>query len=164
MRSATVLHIRVRLARRGRNAQHPYLHCSHCSAVIAHWNRSVPEKAIGLKTKRAASLPRQIPSFRNACSAGPSPTFARPAAPGPFPTSPRNSEKSPLRKCNPQHLRENIGTTHRLSCKWTAFSIAIHMLSTIIEVRNIMQSVLCAIFCETQPQKRTHIRRIFSVA
>jgi hypothetical protein len=38
------------------------------------------------------------------------------------------------------------------------------MLSTIAAARNIMQSVLCAIFCETQPQKRAHIRRIFSVA
>jgi hypothetical protein len=38
------------------------------------------------------------------------------------------------------------------------------MLSTIAAGRNFIQSVLCAIFCETQPQKRAHIRRIFSVA
>jgi hypothetical protein len=38
------------------------------------------------------------------------------------------------------------------------------MLSTIAAARKIMQSGLCAIFCGTQPQKRSHIRRIFSVA
>jgi len=55
-------------------------------------------------------------------------------------------------------------TAHRASCKRTAFSNAIHMLSTIAAARNIMQNVLCALFCETQPQKRAHIRHIFSVA
>jgi hypothetical protein len=38
------------------------------------------------------------------------------------------------------------------------------MLSTIDALRKIMQSVLCAILCETQPQKHAQIRRIFSVA
>jgi hypothetical protein len=38
------------------------------------------------------------------------------------------------------------------------------MLSTIAAARNIMQNVLCALFCETQPQKRAQIRHIFSVA
>jgi hypothetical protein len=55
-------------------------------------------------------------------------------------------------------------TAHRASCKRTAFSNAIHMLSTIAAARNIMQNVLCALFCETQPQKRAQIRHIFSVA
>jgi hypothetical protein len=53
---------------------------------------------------------------------------------------------------------------HRASCKRTAFSIAIHMLSTIGAARNVMQSVPCALLCETQPQKHAQIRRIFSVA
>jgi hypothetical protein len=53
---------------------------------------------------------------------------------------------------------------HRASCKRTAFSIAIHMLSTIGAARNIMQNVVGALFCETQPQKHAQIRRIFSVA
>jgi hypothetical protein len=69
-----------------------------------------------------------------------------------------------LRKCNALHLRENTMTAHRASCKRTAFSIAIHMLSTIAAARNIMQNVLCALSCETQPQKHAQIRRIFSVA
>jgi hypothetical protein len=53
---------------------------------------------------------------------------------------------------------------HRASCKRTTFSTAIHMLSTIATPWNLMQSVLCAVFCETQPQKCAWIRRIFSVA
>jgi hypothetical protein len=80
------------------------------------------------------------------------------------PSPPVAAEKSLLRKCNPLHLRENTMTAHRASCKRTAFSIAIHMLSTIAVARNIMQNVLCALFCETQPQKHAQIRRIFSVA
>jgi hypothetical protein len=55
-------------------------------------------------------------------------------------------------------------TAHRASCKRTAFSIAIHMLSTIAAAWNITQNVLCALFFETQPQKHAQIRRIFSVA
>jgi hypothetical protein len=164
MRTATVLHIRVRLARRGRNAQHPYLHCSHCSAVIAHWNRSVPEKAIGLKPSALHHSPAKFTQLSQ-CGPGALPRSSQHLqhrAPPPSPS--RNSDKSPLRKCNLQHLRENPATTHRVSCKWTGFSIAIHMVSTIIHVRNIMQSALCAILCETQSQKRAHIRRIFSVA
>jgi len=38
------------------------------------------------------------------------------------------------------------------------------MLSTIGRARNLMQGAICAIFCETQPQKRAQLRRIFSVA
>jgi hypothetical protein len=53
---------------------------------------------------------------------------------------------------------------HRASCKGTAFSIAIHMVSTIAVARNLMQSGICSIFGETQQQKRAQIRRIFSVA
>jgi hypothetical protein len=74
------------------------------------------------------------------------------------------SQESPLRKCNPKHLPENIVATHRTSCKRTSFSIAIHMVSTIGGARNIRQGRICAISCETQPQKRAQIRRIFSVA
>jgi hypothetical protein len=55
-------------------------------------------------------------------------------------------------------------TAHRASCKRTAFSIAIHMLSTIAAARNITQNVLCALFFKTQPQKHAQIRRFFSVA
>jgi hypothetical protein len=69
-----------------------------------------------------------------------------------------------LRKCNPEHLPENIVAAHRASCKRTSFSIAIHMVSTIGGALNIMQGGICAISCETQPQKRAQIRRIFSVA
>jgi hypothetical protein len=38
------------------------------------------------------------------------------------------------------------------------------MVSTISGARNTMQGGICAISCETQPQKRTQIRRFFSVA
>jgi hypothetical protein len=74
------------------------------------------------------------------------------------------SQESPLRKCNPKHLPENIVAAHRTSCKQTSFSNAIHMVSTISGVRNVMQGGICAISCETQPQKCAQIRRIFSVA
>jgi hypothetical protein len=74
------------------------------------------------------------------------------------------SQESPLRKCNPKHLPENIVAAHRTSCKRTSFSIAIHMVSTIGGARNTMQGGICADSCETQPQKRTQIRRFFSVA
>jgi hypothetical protein len=144
-------HSEVRLARRGRNAQHPCLRRSHRSVAVPHRNRSVPQKANHL-VEAHCTLPRQpAPTVRNACSTGPSPT-------------PLAAEKSLLRKCNALHLRENTMTAHRASCKRTAFSIAIHMLSTIAAARNIMQNVLCALFCETQPQKHAQIRRIFSVA
>jgi hypothetical protein len=53
---------------------------------------------------------------------------------------------------------------HRASCKRTSFSIAIHMLSTIAAMRKIMQSVVCAVCCQTQREKRVQIRRIFPVA
>jgi hypothetical protein len=53
---------------------------------------------------------------------------------------------------------------HRAPCKRTTFSTAIHMLSTIAAMRNVMQSLVCAISCETQSQKHAHIRRLFSVA
>jgi hypothetical protein len=73
-------------------------------------------------------------------------------------------QESPLRKCKPEHLPENIVAAHRTSCKRTSFSIAIHMLSTIGGARNTMQDGICAVPGETQPQKRAQIRRIFSVA
>jgi hypothetical protein len=53
---------------------------------------------------------------------------------------------------------------HRASCKRTAFSIAIHMVSTIAALRKIMQSVVFAVCCQTQWEKRVQIRRIFPVA
>ena len=154
--SPLLSHSEVRLARRGRNAQHPCLRCSHRSVAVPHRNRSVPQKANHLIEVRC-TLPRQ--HTRAARST------ATPAASGPSPSPPPlAAEKSLLRKCNPLHLRENTMTAHRASCKRTAFSIAIHMLSTIAVARNIMQNVLCALFCETQPQKHAQIRRIFSVA
>jgi hypothetical protein len=73
-------------------------------------------------------------------------------------------QESPLRKCNPKHLPQNIVAAHRASCKRTSFTIAIHMVSTISGARNVMQGGICAIPRETQPQKRAQIRRIFSVA
>jgi hypothetical protein len=74
------------------------------------------------------------------------------------------SQNFPLRKCNPEHLPQNIVAAHRTSCKRTSFTIAIHMVSTISGARNTMQGGICAIPCETQSQKRAQIRRIFSVA
>ena len=41
------------------------------------------------------------------------------------------AQKSLFRKCNPVHLPEKATPTHRVSCKRTSFSIAIHMVSTI---------------------------------
>jgi hypothetical protein len=38
------------------------------------------------------------------------------------------------------------------------------MLSTIAALRKIMQSVVCAVCCQTQQEKRVQIRRIFPVA
>jgi hypothetical protein len=77
-----------RLARRGCHAQHYCLARSHSSAAVSHRNRSAPQEAIRLS---AASLPRQIHVwFRD--SRLPAPRLA--------------PQKSPFRKCNPQHLLE----------------------------------------------------------
>ena len=149
-------HSEVRLARRGRNAQHPCLRRSHRSVAVPHRNRSVPQKANHLIEVRCTLPHQHSRAARNTRNA---------SAPGSSPNPPAlAAEKCLLRKCNPLHLRENTMTAHRASCKRTAFSIAIHMLSTIAATRNLMQNVLCALFCETQPQKHAQIRRIFSVA
>jgi hypothetical protein len=42
--------------------------------------------------------------------------------------------------------------------------MTIHMLSTIQTGQKRTPGALCAIFCETQLEKRAHIRRLFSVA
>jgi hypothetical protein len=42
--------------------------------------------------------------------------------------------------------------------------MTIHMLSTIQTGQKRTPGVLYAIFCETQLEKRLHIRRLFSVA
>lgn len=114
---------------------------------MSHRNRSVPQKAICL----------------SALHHSPAKLYATPAAAGFLPTR-YAPQESPFRKYNPQHLIENAMPAHRVSCKRTSFSIAIHMLSTIAGARNVMQSVICAILCETQSQKCAQIRRIFSVA
>jgi hypothetical protein len=80
------------------------------------------------------------------------------------PPPPLRITKFPFRKCNRQYLPEKTIVAHRASCKRTAFSIAIHILSTIVELLKIMQSVVCAVCCQTQREKRVQIRRIFPVA
>jgi hypothetical protein len=58
MTRAFLPHARDRLARRGRNAQHPCLDSSHRVVALSHRNRSVPQKAIRLNEARC-TLPRQ---------------------------------------------------------------------------------------------------------
>jgi hypothetical protein len=74
------------------------------------------------------------------------------------------TEKIPERKCNLEHLPEKSAAAHRRSCKGTAFTKAIHILSTIEVAQNVIQGALCAISCTTQPEKSAQIRRIFAVA
>lgn len=69
-----------------------------------------------------------------------------------------------MTQVQPAAPAQKTAEAHRPSCKRTAFSIAIHILSTIANTLNLMQSAICAIFSETQPQKRAQLRRIFSVA
>jgi hypothetical protein len=58
MTRAFLPHARDRLARRGRNAQHPCLDSSDRFVAVSHRNRSVPQKAIRLSEARC-TLPRQ---------------------------------------------------------------------------------------------------------
>lgn len=75
--SPRLSHSEVRLARRGRNAQHPCLRCSHRSVAVPHRNRSVPQKANHLVEARC-TLPRQrSPTVRNPCNTGPLPQVPR---------------------------------------------------------------------------------------
>jgi hypothetical protein len=94
------------LARRGRNAQHHRLPRRHYSFAFSNRTCSAPQEAVRLvRTLHTPPPNRSI---------------------WPLP----RSSKFPSRKCNPQHLPQNSDVAHRLSCKRTAFSIAIHILST----------------------------------
>jgi hypothetical protein len=78
------------------------------------WNRSVPQKAI-----RLGPLHHSPAKLYAAPAAADLPDFA--------------AQKSPFRKCNPKHLPKKAMPAHRVSCKRTTFSIAIHMVSTIAQ-------------------------------
>lgn len=132
------------LARRGCNAQLPRLSGSHHSVALAYRTCSVPQEAVRL-SKDAAHSPTKF--TQSTAASGPSPF----------------SKKS-LAQVQPAAPRENSIAAHCASCKRTSFSIAIHILSTIQKERKHTPGACCATFCETQPEKYAHIRRIFSVA